>query len=144
MSRISATQPISQPTAGKSNDLEDVDVNQFLDLLIAELQNQDPLDPVDNSEFAQQIGQIREIAATDKLSATLNAVLTGQSLGTASGLIGKQVEALSAAGETVRGVVDRVTVQTDEDDQTIRTYRVHIGEQAFELNRVREVSESDA
>ncbi len=144
MSRISSTQPISQPTAGKSSDLENVDVNQFLDLLIAELQNQDPLNPVDNSQFAQQVGQIREIAATDKLSATLNAVLSGQSLGTASGLIGKQVEALSESGETVQGVVERVSVQTNEDDPAVRTYRVHIGDQAFELGRVREVSDVDA
>lgn len=144
MSRIPPLQPIPQsssgPSTSQSKGLQDVDVDQFLDLLIAELSNQDPLDPVDNSEMAQQISQIREISATDKLSDTLSAVLSGQSLTTASNLIGKEVEALSPQGEFVRGTVDRVTVDVDEDDNSQRTYRIHIGEQSFDLNSVREIT----
>ncbi len=140
MSRITSVLPSETPTTGRATDLQDVDVNQFLDLLIAELRNQDPLDPMDNSEMAQQIGQIREIAATDKLSSTLSAVSTGQSLTTASGLIGKEVEALSEEGEPVRGIVDKVSVLVDEDDSTLRSYQIHIGDGTFDLDRVREVN----
>ena len=139
MSRIDSLQP-NQPVTGKATNLEDLDVSQFMDLLIAELRNQDPLDPVDNSEMAQQISQIREIAATDKLSSTLAAVTSGQNLTTASSLIGREVEALSDVGETVRGLVDKVTVQVDEDDNSLRHYRIHIGEAVFDLDRVREVN----
>ena len=139
MSRIDSQTP-NLPVTGKATNLEDLDVSQFMDLLIAELRNQDPLDPVDNSEMAQQISQIREIAATDKLSSTLSAVTSGQNLTTASSLIGREVEALSDTGENVRGVVDKVTVKVDEDDSSLRQYRIHIGEQVFELSRVREVN----
>ena len=135
MSRIDSFQP-NQPVTGKATNLEDLDVSQFMDLLIAELRNQDPLDPVDNSEMAQQISQIREIAATDKLSSTLAAV----NLTTASSLIGREVEALSDLGETVRGLVEKVTVQVDEADNSLRQYRIHIGEEVFDLDRVREVN----
>ena len=140
MTRIDSVLPSNQPVTGQATNLEDVDVSQFLDLLIAELRNQDPLDPMDNSEMAQQISQIREIAATDKLSATLSAVSSGQSLTTASSLIGREVEALSEVGDTVRGIVDKVTVEVDEDDNTLRSYRIHIGDQLFDLDRVREVN----
>ena len=109
MSRIDPLQT-TQPVTGKATDLADLDVSQFMDLLIAELRNQDPLDPIDNSEMAQQISQIREIAATDKLSETLASVTAGQSLTTASSLIGREVEALTEKGESVRGLVDKVTV----------------------------------
>lgn len=143
MSRISSLQPNAQPVTGAATDLQDVDVSQFLDLLIAELRNQDPLDPMDNSEMAEQIGQIREIASNDKLSATLSAVSSGQGLTTASSLIGKEVEALSEDGEAVRGLVEKVSVEVDEDDRALRHYRIHIGEEVFDLDRVREVNAAE-
>lgn len=142
MSRVDPLQT-NQPVTGKATDLADLDVSQFMDLLIAELRNQDPLDPIDNAEMAQQISQIREIAATDKLSETLAAVTSGQSLTTASSLIGREVEALTEQGESVRGTVDKVTVEVDEDDNALRHYRIHIGDSTFDLDRVREVNAQD-
>jgi flagellar basal-body rod modification protein FlgD len=140
VSRIDGNSSIAQNSNQRGGGLQDTDVDQFLDLLIAEMQNQDPLNPMDNSEMAQQISQIREIAATDKLSSTLDTVLTGQSLTTASGLIGKEVEVLSEKGETVKGVVDKVTVEVDEEDNSKREYLIHIGDESFGLDRVREVA----
>ncbi len=141
MSRIESNSSISQSSNTRGGGLQEVDVDQFLNLLLAELQNQDPLNPMNNSEMAQQISQIREIAATDKLSKTLDTVLTSQSLTTASGLIGKEVEVLSLKGEAVRGTVDKVTVKVDEKDNNKREYMIHIGDQSFALSRVREVAE---
>ena len=46
----------------KPTDLKDLDINQFLQLMITELTNQDPLNPMDNTQLVQQIGEIREIA----------------------------------------------------------------------------------
>jgi flagellar basal-body rod modification protein FlgD len=90
--------------------LRGLDLKGFLDLMIAELQNKDPLNPMDNSEMLQQISQIRSIDSTDKLTTTLDAVLLGQNLSSASFLIGKQIEALTDEGKNVTGLVDRVTV----------------------------------
>jgi flagellar basal-body rod modification protein FlgD len=121
----------------KPKDLKDLDINQFLQLMIAELTNQDPLNPMDNTQLVQQIGSIREIAATDQLTGTLNNLQTGQSLTTASSLIGKRVTALTTDNQNITGVVDRVTVEVDDNDK--RTYRVQIGEQAVDLRNVREI-----
>ena len=140
MSRISTTS-LNPPTTDtkKPRDLKDLDINQFLQLMIAELTNQDPLNPMDNTQLVQQIGSIREIAATDQLTGTLNGLQTGQSLNTASGLLGKRVTALTTDNENITGVVDRVSVEVDENDNDKRTYRVHIGEQSVDLRNVREV-----
>ena len=143
MSRVPSASTLGGGTSGAGqttgNDLRDVDLDSFLDLLIAEMQNQDPLDPLDNSELLQQVSQIREIGATNKLTETLDAVLTGQNLSTASGLIGKQVRALTDENENVSGVVDKVSVEGSGDQ---RTLRVHIGAEKVKLENVREVTES--
>ena len=140
MSRIPAATPIQQTTTNDQQGpgLNEVDVDQFLGLLIAELQNQDPLNPMNNSELVQQISQIREISATNQLTDTLSAVLLGQNVSTASTLIGKEVSALSDDLENINGVVDRVTVTVNDDDQT-RTLRVHIGNNSVQLNNIREI-----
>jgi flagellar basal-body rod modification protein FlgD len=139
MSRIPSAGPIQDTGAVRSSgDLRDVNLDDFLQLMITELQNQDPLEPMDNAQIVQQMGQIREISATNQLIETLDAMVTGQNLGTASAMIGKKISALTDGGDAVNGVVDRVTVETD-DEQNVRTYRLHVGSQQVKLTSVREV-----
>ena len=58
---------------------------------------------------------------------------------TASGLIGRRIQALSDTAEEVDGIVDRVTVDIDERDPNVRQLRVHVGDQTVHLNNIREV-----
>ncbi len=48
------------------------------------MQNQDPMNPMDNSQMLQQISQIREIGSTNQLTETLTSFATGQGLTMAS------------------------------------------------------------
>lgn len=142
MADISAASSIgnsnsSSPTKG--NSINDVDVSQFLNLMIAELQNQDPLNPMDNTQMVQQVSQIQQIGATNKLSNTLAGLQLGQNLSTASSLIGKKVTALGDDGSDVQGVVDRVTVEVDSADSSKTSLKGHIGDSSFSLSNVREV-----
>lgn len=141
MSRIPATTSIDQSTNTNNQHgpgLNDLDVDQFLGLLIAELQNQDPLNPMENSELVQQIGQIREISATNQLTDTLSSVLLGQNTATASSLIGKHITALTDDAENVEGVVTRASVSVNGSDGD-RTIRIHIGDKSVSLGNVREI-----
>ncbi len=141
MSRISANIPSTvQKAEGAAKALGEVDLDAFIQLMLVQLQNQDPLEPMDNSEMLQQITQIREIGASDKLSQTLQAVLTGQNLTTASSLIGQTVNALADDRETIEGEVDRVSIEVNENDDSKREIRVHIGEKSVRLNNVREIT----
>ncbi len=139
MSRITAAAIGPPQSSTTGNDLRDVDLGQFLKLLITELQNQDPLDPMDNSEILQQLSQIREIGATNLLTETLQGIRDGQNLATASSLIGKEVVALTDSGQEVRGIVQRVSMETEPGESDIRTLRVHIEGQAIQLDNIREV-----
>jgi flagellar basal-body rod modification protein FlgD len=115
----------SSSSASSNNALGQLDMDQFLKLMISELQNQDPLNPMDNSQMLQQISQIRSIGATDKLTKTLDAVLTGQNLSTAGSMIGKLVRGGSTDGRLIEGKVDSVNV--DRDSKTgATTLRVQV------------------
>ena len=145
MSRISDVSGITDAsTSSNAGDLREVDLNQFLQLLVTELQNQDPLDPMDNSEILAQISQIREISATDQLSDTLGSVLLGQNMATASGLIGKRVTGISEGLDDIDGIVDRVSVIVDPSDESSRSIQVHVGESSIRLNNIREIVEGDS
>ena len=101
----------SASTVGSSTDaINDIDLGTFLTLMIKELQNQDPLNPLDNKDMLAQLSQIREVGATDKLTKTLDSVLLGQNISSATNLIGADISALSDDGESVTGVVDRVSI----------------------------------
>jgi len=125
----------SGSTSGSSTSsdaLNGLDTNSFLKLMIAQLQNQDPLNPADNNQLLQQVNEIRNIGATDKLTTTLDSVLLGQNLTSATSLIGKQINALSDDNKQVTGVVDRVTI-------TDGTPKLHVGSNVVSLNNVSDI-----
>ncbi len=138
---VSALTGTESAAGSQVTDIRDMDVGEFLDLLIAQLQNQDPLEPMENSEMMAQIAQMREISATDQLTETLDAMNVGQQLSTASAMIGNRVLALDDDGTNVNGVVDRVSVESSSD-QT-RSLRVHVGQSSVKLANVREIFAAD-
>ena len=132
---FSSAQQASKSTNDGYNDLGTAD---FLKLLIQELQNQDPLNPMENSDMVQQIGMIREIGASDKLTNTLTNLSDSQQLVTASGLIGKKVTGLAVDSSNVDGVVDRVTVETNGENDA-RSVKVHVGGKTMILENIRDI-----
>lgn len=111
MSQISSSLGAGSATASTgTNAFNDLDLNMFLELMITELQNQDPLNPLENDELLAQISQIREVGATDRLTETLEAVLLGQNVASATNLIGADVVALTDDGQRVSGNVRSVTI----------------------------------
>ena len=96
--------------ASTGNAINDIDMNTFLKLMITELQQQDPLNPMDNKDMLNQIAQIRAVGASDQLTKTLNSVLLGQNITSATNLIGADVSALTDDGQSITGVVNRVAI----------------------------------
>src|SRR6478735_4762857 len=98
----------SSSTSG--NAINDLDLNTFLKLMITELQQQDPLNPLDNKDMLNQIAQIRAVGASDKLTKTLDSVLLGQNIASATNLIGADISAITDDGESVTGIVSRISI----------------------------------
>jgi len=97
--------------------------NRFLKLLVTQLQNQDPLNPLDNAAVTTQISQINTVTGIERLNATLDNLLAtfadGQAM-QAANLIGKNVLVAGSAlrlhdgaahgGVRLEGAADKVTL----------------------------------
>lgn len=82
-------------SSSSSSDTSAADLqSNFLTLLVTQLQNQDPTNPMDNSQLTSQLAQINTLSGIEKLNTTLGSIsgqiTSGQSL-QASTLIGHGV-----------------------------------------------------
>ncbi|WP_127495827.1 flagellar hook capping FlgD N-terminal domain-containing protein [Paenibacillus glycanilyticus] len=86
--------------AGKDTDKNALGKDAFLELLVTQLKNQDPLQPQDNAAFITQMAQFTSVEQLMNMSDQLS--LLNQNLGTASSIIGKTVSwyELDDAGQT--------------------------------------------
>lgn len=86
--------------------------DQFLQLLVAQLKNQDPLDPVKNEDFLAQLAQFSTLEGMQQLNTSFSDLLALQQLTEGANLIGKTV-VFQADGSSVpqQQVVERVSVQ---------------------------------
>jgi flagellar basal-body rod modification protein FlgD len=103
----------SNSTSGSGssvNSYNNLDPEDFLKMLLAELQNQDPTSPVDSTEILQQVSQIKAIESNQKLSDTLTSLQFQQSLGAASSLLGQKITGTADDGTAINGAVDSVSV----------------------------------
>lgn len=100
----------TQSNTSSTNAINDIDMSTFLKLMIVELQQQDPLNPMDNKDMLNQIAQIRAVGASDQLTKTLNSVLLGQNISSATNMIGADISALTDDGQMVTGIVNRVAI----------------------------------
>jgi flagellar basal-body rod modification protein FlgD len=82
--------------------------DDFMQLLIAQLKNQDPMKPMEDKEFITQLAQFSSLEATEKLNSQLEELLGSQSLVQAATLIGKQATAKLPTGEVLTGTISEV------------------------------------
>ncbi len=112
---------IAQPSnAAPTSKSSDVGLNTFLQLLTAELQNQDPTAPQDPTASVTQLAQFQALSAQTNLASSFQAFTSNFGVMQASALLGKTVTAntgaTSAAGgtSTVTGTVASITVQNGQ------------------------------
>jgi flagellar basal-body rod modification protein FlgD len=86
--------------------------DQFLQLLVTQLKNQDPLDPVKNEEFIAQLAQFSTLEGMQKLNASFSDLLALQQLTEGANLIGKVITFQTEGNtEPEEKVVERVSIQ---------------------------------
>lgn len=91
------------------NDLGESD---FLKLLVAQLKNQDPMSPTDNTQFVAQLAQFSTLEQMSNMAASMSALQynMNQSLLTqGASLIGKEAVAVDSKGVKTTGVITSVS-----------------------------------
>ena len=82
--------------------------NQFLQLMVKQLQSQDPLNPTDSGQMLAQLAQFSTLSGMEQLNTSFSDMLSLQEITQGSSLIGKQVSYKNSSGTTVSGSVSSV------------------------------------
>jgi flagellar basal-body rod modification protein FlgD len=91
----------------KSSGSGTVDYNAFLQLLIAEMRNQDPTEPMKTSEYMGQFASFSNVEQGIQMNSKLDALLTASALTMADGLLGHTV---TSADGKITGVVKSLRI----------------------------------
>lgn len=62
-------------TANTASAASEATQDRFLKLLVTQLQNQDPLNPMDNAQMTTQMAQISTVTGIEKLNTTLSSMI---------------------------------------------------------------------
>lgn len=106
----------------------------YMELLITQLQNQNPLEPMDNNEMASQLAQFSQLQQLESMNSSFAEVLTTTQRSYANSLLDKQVtfyveDEMTGTLDTAVGRVDSV-FNDPETDEILLEVKVAEGEQA--------------
>ncbi len=89
----------------------------YMKLLIVQLQNQNPLEPLDNNEMASQLAQFSQLQQLESMNESFAKVLATTELTYANSLLGKEVsfmpETTTGTADITSGIVEQVYNNVD-------------------------------
>lgn len=141
MTNISGVGSTTTPTVtGKDgtgfsagSDRTAMDTNTFLKLLVAQLQYQDPSNPMDSSQFLAQSAQFTAVEKMQQLTDLQQKVLDASRSQTATSLVGRTVTYTDISGISRTGLVTACTLGATTPNLTVGGFQV-------ELDKVTSVS----
>jgi flagellar basal-body rod modification protein FlgD len=111
-------QPTAQLPAGdtavagggtaSTSTLNGVNSDTFLKLLISQLENQDPDNPTDPTQFLSETADFEEVQQLSALSTDMTSLVSAQQSSAATSMLGQQVAGTDASGNPVSGIVTGV------------------------------------
>ncbi len=122
----------SASSASSANSVQGTE-DRFLKLLVTQMKNQDPLNPLDNAQVTSQMAQLSTVTGIEKLNTSLDAMsksfMANQSLQAAT-MIGHNVlvpgdsglnlsGGVAAGGVDVQGAVDTLVVSIKDSSGTV-------------------------
>jgi len=135
---VSAVQSATTPVLGApGRNPADIDQIDFMNLLVAQIQNQDPLSPMDNAQFTSQITQFTMLDEVQQMGAKLDeSLMMAQSLNN-TGMLALVGRSCTVAGDEVhlsadgpsgtmlnsQGGGDATVTVRDADGNVVATYQ---------------------
>lgn len=111
MSMNVASATSAPPTAATdSASKASVDYQSFLKLLVAQMKNQDPTDPMDSTQYMAQLAAFSQVEQSVQMNTKLDQMLQSSVLGQADALIGRTV---TSADGAVSGKVEEVRLTSN-------------------------------
>ena len=110
------TSATTQDVSGKNAEMGK---DQFLKLFVAQLQHQDPMNPMQDGEFMGQMASFSTLEQVTNLASANEAIASNLQLSQSVGLIGRTVTWTDEAEATHTGVVEKVSQQDGKPVLTI-------------------------
>ncbi|MGC9941070.1 MAG: flagellar hook capping FlgD N-terminal domain-containing protein [Verrucomicrobiota bacterium] len=130
-SYAAATSGATSPDTVSGGAQQTLTQNDFLQLLVAQMENQDPMDPQSDTDMAAQMAQFTSLTQTTAMSSSLSALQ-------ANSLIGSTVTvSTDSKGDTTSGVVQSVNLGSESSDGTPQ---IVINGTAYDLSQVLSVT----
>ncbi len=85
-----------------------LDYDDFLQLMVAQLQNQDPLNPTDSNEFMSQIAEFSNVEQGINTNSKLDQLLVNSNISQASTMIGLQI----TGTDGTQGIIQSVRIDS--------------------------------
>ncbi|MBU5350956.1 flagellar hook capping FlgD N-terminal domain-containing protein [Paenibacillus silvae] len=130
--------------ATTSSETKELGKDQFLKILITQLQNQDPMQPMEDKEFIAQMAQFSSVEQLVNISSQLKTL--NQSLGAVSGMIGMEISWLSAdkadSGTLRQGIVDSIIVRDGVQYAQVGKDEIKLDE-IIQVNRAKQADEDE-
>ena len=99
--------------------------DMYMKLLIAQLKNQDPMDPMSNAEMVSQMADLTAVEGMNKLNATFGEVLRLQQLTSGTQLVGRDIEFV-AGDQVLQGTVDSVSTTGDAIRLSVGVHSINL------------------
>ena len=104
----------------------------FMQMLLAQLTHQNPLEPMKDSEMMSQYASLNSVQELQNIRGMMTTISSGSQIGYAASLIGKTAKINKADGTQLDGIVKAVTVESGK-------VMVQIGEDKAPLENVVEI-----
>ena len=95
--------------------------DDFLQLLVTQMRNQDPLSPMKDTEFIAQMAQFTSLEQTKQMSADMAEMRSQTSFQQGIGLLNQQVTVKVGEGSPVTGIVTELKVVEGEPQLLINS-----------------------
>ena len=129
--QLAQNQGIKVEYNNEQNDLLGID--DFFKLLTVQLTSQDPLKPMEDTEFISQMTGFSSLSEMERISEEVQGLRQMQSSYNAQMLIGRAVSATGSDGAIVEGIVTRIVRDGDE-------MVPYIGDQSISIASIKEIS----
>ena len=97
-------------TTSSTSSTNMIDYNVFLQLLIAQMRNQDPTNPTDATQYMSQLAQLSSVEQAVQTNAKLDTLLSTSAITQAEGLIGRTASFTDESGTSTTGKIKEVYI----------------------------------
>jgi flagellar basal-body rod modification protein FlgD len=110
---LSVVEPVKASTAKAASDSQTLGKDDFLKLMVAQMKNQDPMNPADDKDNIAQMAQFSSLEQITNLANATQELATRLSLTQNVGLLGHDVTYTKADGTAATGKVDGLDLTAD-------------------------------